>query len=409
MQSAGWTAALAVVAFLAGYGMRTFVAWWRREEERDEEEFFRLFGSALTHLASGRNTEAIEELTRAAKIRSDLAGLYLILGDLYRDRGQFDRAIRIHGGLLARTDLSRSERAQAHTSLGEDYRLAGLSDRAREAYRSALELDARSLQALKGLAKFEVEDGDWAEAADLEERILRLEPGRSGHALGYLLFEMGLEALREDDEKTAMRAFRRAVAVDQSVYPAWLYLGDLHHHQGRPARAREAWEKIVEMKPRLLHLVYDRLEQVYSEAGETGRLHSVCTRLAQRDPRDWRVRIFLALQENDRGNPDSAYRYLLEAVRARPTSITAHLELWKMAVQRGLDARVARELTGMFKTPGPFADSFVCTTCRFRSQAYVWRCPQCHAWDTFADEFAEPAPDAGTGIPGIEPRGVSDD
>lgn len=409
MSDLGWAAVVAVAAFLAGYGMRTFVAWWRREEERDEEEFFRLFGLALTHLAAGRNDEAIDELTRAAKIRSDLAGIYLILGDLYRDKGQFDRAIRIHGALLARTDLSRTERAQAHTSLGEDYRLAGLSDRAREAYRSALELDSRSLQALKGLAKFEVDDQDWEEAADLEERILRLDPGRSGHALGFLLYEMGMEALREDDEKTAIRAFRRAVTVDPTVYPAYLNMGDLYHRQGRKGRAREAWERILELKPRLLHLVYDRLEQIYSEDGEPDRIHAICQRLAQQDTLDWRVRVFLARHENDRGNPDAAYRHLMDAARARPSSITVHLELWRMALQRGLDSRVAREMSRLFKSPGPFADSFLCTTCRFRTQAYLWRCPQCHAWDTFADEPAEPAPEGVPGLPGTGPEGVSND
>jgi lipopolysaccharide biosynthesis regulator YciM len=379
MPSTGWLAAIAITAFLAGYGARSFGAWWRREEEREEEEFFHLFGSALTHLVAGRQTEAIDELSRAARIRSDVAGLYLILGDLYRDRGQFDRAIRIHHTLLARTDLSRAERAQTHTSLGEDYRQAGLSDRAREAYKLALELDSRSLQALKGLSKFEIDDGNWMEAAELD---------RSGHTLGFLLYEMGMDSLREDDEKAAMRAFRRSVAVSEHNYPSHLLIGDLHHKLGRPKKAREAWERVIEMKPRLLHLVYDRLEQVYAETGESDLLHSICLRLAERDPLDWRVRVFLALHENHRGNPDAAYRHLLDAARAHPCSITIHKELWKMTRERGLDPRVAQEMSGISKGPGPFVDPFICTTCRFRSQAYLWRCPQCHTWDTFADEPA---------------------
>lgn len=407
MSATGWILAV-LVAFLTGYGTRTFVAWWRREEEREDEAFFRLFGTALTHLAAGRSDEAIDDLTRAAKLRSDIAGLYLILGDLYRDRGQFDRAIRIHGSLLARTDLSRLERAQAHTSLGEDYRLAGLADRARDAYRMSLELDARSLQALKGLVRFEIDAGNWSGAVDLEEKILRMDPGRSGHALGFLLFEMGTAALRQDDEKEAMRAFRRAVAVDQRIYPAHLLLGDIHHRQGKHQRAREIWERIIELKPRLLHLVYDRLESVYADMGEPGRLVEICLKLAERDPLDWRVRVLLALHENDRGNPEAARRHLLDAARAHPSSLTVHLELWKLAAQRGFDRRVAEEMAGMFKSPGPFADPFICTTCRFRSRAYVWRCPQCHSWDTFADDPAESVSTSEAGAPGLDPEGAPD-
>jgi len=210
--SAGWVVTLVTAAFLLGYGARALVAWWRQEEEREDEGFYRHFGAALTHLGAGRKKEAIEELTQAARHRSDIAGLYLILGDLYRELGQFDRAIRIHASLLPRGDLSRTERAQAYTGLGEDYRTAGILDRSKEAFRQALDLDARSLPALKGLSRFAVESEMWSEAADLEDRILRLEPTRSGQTLGYIYYEMGLEELKADDEKAALRSFQKAIS-----------------------------------------------------------------------------------------------------------------------------------------------------------------------------------------------------
>lgn len=392
--SAGWLVTLVTAAFLLGYGARALVAWWRQEEEREDEGFYRHFGAALTHLGASRTKEAIDELTQAARHRSDIAGLYLILGDLYRELGQFDRAIRIHASLLPRTDLSRTERAQAYTGLGEDYRAAGILDRSKEAFKQALDLDPRSLAALKGLSRFAVEGERWAEAADLEDRILRLEPTRSGHSLGYIYYEMGVEELKADDEKAALRAFQKAVAVHDRVFPAYLFLGDIHHKQGRVRKARESWEKIVDANPRLLHLVYDRLEQVYADEGETGRLESICHHVAERDPADWRVRLLLARSENHRGNPDAAYRHLMEAVKAHPCSMSVQRELWKMTAQRGLDPRITREMAALHKGPGPFVDPYVCSTCRFRSRTYLWRCPGCHAWASFTDETPARAPAA---------------
>lgn len=390
MNSAAWIVGLVLAGFLLGYGARAFLAWWHREEEREDEEFYLHFGSALTHLVAGRAEEAIDSLTAAAKQRSDIAGVYLILGDLYREEGHFDRAIRIHTSLLARSDLSRAERAQAHTSLGEDHRAAGFADRARQSFRQALELDPRSLEALLGLRAFEIEDGRWAAAAELEEQILRIEPTRSGETLGFLYYEMGLEALRADDEKGALRAFQKAIAVDERVYPAQLFIGDIQHKAGRDRKARERWERIIELDPRLLHLVYDRLEQSYAEAGEGKRLETICHRIAERDAGDWRIRVYLAHIENDRGNPEAAYRYLLEACRANPSSMSVQRELWRMCLQRGLDGRVAREITEILGGPGPFTDPFICSTCRFRSQTYLWRCPRCQGWNTFTDEPAAP-------------------
>ena len=391
---AGWVVLLVTAAFLLGYGARAFLAWWRQEEEREDEGFYQHFGSALTHLGAGRTLQAIEDLTQAARHRSDIAGLYLILGDLYRSLGQFDRAIRIHASLLPRGELTRTERAQALTGLGEDYRAAGILDRARESLRQAIEIDPRSLPALTGLSRFAIEDELWSEAADLEERILRVEPKRSGRTLGFIYFEMGMEALKADEEKAALRDFQKAVAVHDQIIPAHLFAGDIHHKNGRPRKAKEAWEKVIEMDPRLLHLVYDRLEQVYADEGDPARLESICHKIAERDPSDWRVRLLLATAENHRGNPDAAYRHLMEAVRAHPSSISVQREIWRMTAQRGLDPRITREMAAIHKGPGPFVDPFVCATCRFGSRTYLWRCPQCHAWASFTDESPARAPSA---------------
>jgi len=398
MPPVAWVAGLLVGGFLLGYVARNFLVWWR-QEDTDDEEFDRVFSTAISHLIAGRSSEAMDELTRAARLRTDVIGVYLILGDLHRDRGQFDRALRIHGSLLGRSDMSRADRALALSSLGEDYRLAGLTDRARDAYRQAIEIETRSPMALKGLLRFEIEERNWAAAVEHEEKVLRIEPARSGRTLSFLYYEMGMEALRGDDEKGAFRALQKAIAVDERVYPAHLYLGDLHHKAGRSNKAIESWERIVELEPRLLHLVYDRLEQVCAEQGERERLDQICHRVAGRDPSDWRVRLLLAEKENDRGNPEAAYRHLLDAARAHPGSASVHRALWRMAAARGPDRRVTREMAELIHGGDLFVDALICGTCRFRSRTYLWRCPQCHEWDTFREENPPlpPAEKIGTG------------
>src|SRR5687768_15157111 len=119
--------------FAAGWWGHQALRWWHRDEEDLHEDFARLYTEGITHYIAGRRDEAVDHLTRAARLRTDVVGLYLILGDLYREKGQFDRAIRVHAGLLNRQELTRAERAQAHAGLGEDYRVAGLVERAREA------------------------------------------------------------------------------------------------------------------------------------------------------------------------------------------------------------------------------------------------------------------------------------
>lgn len=378
--------ALAAAGFGAGWATAQLLRWWRRDEADINEDFARLYSEGITHFIAGRRDEAIAELTKAARHRTDVVGLYLILGDLYRAKGLFDRAIRVHSGLLSRQELTRAERAQACASLGEDFKTAGLVERARESFEKALELDPRNLAALRAISRFCIEDRQWDKALELEERIVRLDPTRRSRPLAFIYNEIGRESMRQDDDRQAMRNFQKAIAVDDCTFPAHIFLGDLYYKEAKLRKAVEHWERIVDLEPRHLHLVFDRLEHAYRELGSEGTLEEICRRVTQRDEGDWRARVLLARIEIDRGDYESAYRYLLEAARVFPQSLTVQQELWKVTLSRGLDRRQIQSYLDLTRGVNEFADPFVCSTCRFRSLEYLWRCPQCFEWDTFTEE-----------------------
>ncbi|HKY31168.1 MAG TPA: tetratricopeptide repeat protein [Candidatus Polarisedimenticolia bacterium] len=370
----------------AGWWAARALRWWHRDEEDTNHDFARHYTEGITHFIAGRRDEAIEELTRAARLRTDVAGLYLILGDLYREKGLFDRAIRVHSGLMGRQELTRAERAQAQASLGEDFRTAGLVERSREAYRKALDLDGRNLPALRAMSRFCIEDRQWERALELEEQIIRLDRTRKNRPLAFIYNEIGREQLRQGNERAALRHFQKAIAVDERTYPAHIFLGDLYYKEGKLRKAVEHWERVVDLEPRHLPLVFDRLEGAYEDP-EIGRsIEELCRRISGRDEGNWRARVLLARLEAERGETDAAYHDLLDAARAFPRSLTVQQELWRMTLARGLDRRVIEKYLDLAKEVNEFADPFLCATCRYRSLEYLWRCPQCFEWDTFTEE-----------------------
>ncbi|MGH9866695.1 MAG: tetratricopeptide repeat protein [Candidatus Polarisedimenticolia bacterium] len=372
--------------FAGGWWGQQALRWWRRDEADLQEDFARLYTEAMTHYIAGRRDEAIDGLTRAARLRTDVVGLYLTLGDLYREKGLFDRAIRVHAGLLGRQDLTRAERAQAHASLGEDFRVAGLVERSRESYQKALDLDGRNLAALRAMSRLCIEERQWEKALELEESILRLDRLRKSRPLAFIYNEIGREQMRQGNDRAAMRHFQKAIAVDDRAYPAHIFLGDLHYKEGRLRKAVEHWERVVDLEPRHLALVFDRLENAYAEP-EIGRsLEELCRRIAELDEGNWRARVLLARQERARGEDEAAYRDLLDAARVFPGSLTVSQELWRMALARAPDRKKIESYLERVKMVNEFADPFVCSTCRYASLEYLWRCPQCFEWDTFAEE-----------------------
>ncbi len=84
----------------------------------------------LNYLINEQPDKAIEVFTKVIEVDSDTVETHLALGNLFRRRGEVDRAIRIHQNLVARQNLEPRERGEALLELGQDYMRAGLLDRA---------------------------------------------------------------------------------------------------------------------------------------------------------------------------------------------------------------------------------------------------------------------------------------
>ena len=140
-----------VVAALAGlFAGRAWAVARRGAESRPGFRSSPHYTEALHGLATGQTESAIREMAKVLREHPDSVEVQQVLALLYREVGQVERAIDMHRGLLARPDVTRTERAHALASLGTDYRKAGLLDRAAAAYGEALDVDPRNVHALAG-------------------------------------------------------------------------------------------------------------------------------------------------------------------------------------------------------------------------------------------------------------------
>lgn len=85
-------------------------------------------------LLSNKQDQAIDAFINLVKLDPDTVEMHFSLAGLFRRRGEFDRAIKIHNVLVNREDLPKKIRSRALYELGEDYLKAGLWDRAEECF-----------------------------------------------------------------------------------------------------------------------------------------------------------------------------------------------------------------------------------------------------------------------------------
>jgi lipopolysaccharide biosynthesis regulator YciM len=391
----------ALVALLVGLAVGKA---WERYKLRDGKLFDRRRARESPHYLLGLNflvanqiDLAIDELAKAASLNSDTLEVHMILGNLYREKGQVGKAITVHQSLLQRPKLSRLEHAYVLLCLGLDYKRGGFVDRATEAFNEVLQLDAKNEYALVNLQKLQEEQHQWSDAYDTRQRLSKLadveSKPRNQAILAFLENEIGLEAMRRKDYAEAVRRFNGAIDLDGRAVPAYLNLGDVRVLQGNDREAAAIWEKLVDVAPDRAYLAFDRLEALAVRAGSPERFTRLCRELIDDNPQDWRARLALSRHLAASGRPHEALDLLFAALVQNPHALGIHQAIWRALGQLRHEPALVDRYSELTRHAVFYLDPHVCMRCRYRSTELLWQCPHCHDWNTFVEERIAPAQD----------------
>ena len=391
-----------LLAFLAGLAIGKA---WERYKLQDGRWIDRRRGRESPHYILGLNflvanqiDPAIEELTKAADVAGDPLEIRLILGNLYREKGQVGRAIQEHQALLQRSNLRKLEHANVLLCLGLDYKSGGFVDRALEAFTDVLRLDPENQYALSNLEKLYEEQHQWEEAYKTRRKLASLDSaeGQNRHLaiLGFLENELGTKALKQTEYAQAARHFEAAIELDATNPPAHLTLGDVHLQLGDVPAAIAAWERLVERSPERAYLAFSRLEAAYPRLGESHRFPALCERLIADNPQDWRARLALAGYLAGQEQPREALDRLFEALVQNPHALALHQAIWQMLSRLQFAPALVTRYIDLTRDAIFYLDPHICVRCRYRSIELLWQCPNCHEWNTFVEERIAPAKDS---------------
>ena len=365
--------------------------WIDRRRARESPHYI----LGLNFLVANQIDLAIEELSKAASLDSDALEVHMILGNLYREKGQVGKAITVHQSLLQRSRLSRVEHAYVLLCLGLDYKRGGFVDRALEAFNEVLRLDAKNEYALINLQKLHEEQHEWTDAYDTRQRLTKLaatdSQPQNQAILAFLENEIGLEAMRRKDYTEATRRFQAAIELDARAVPAYLNLGDVRMAQGDEKGAAAIWDTLVQVAPDRAYLAFDRLESLAVRNGTPDRFTRLCQRLIADNSQDWRARLALSRHLAASGRPQEALDLLFAALVQNPHALSIHQAIWRALGQLRHPSSLVDRYGELTQHAVFYLDPHVCMRCRYRSTELLWQCPHCHDWNTFVEERIAPA------------------
>jgi lipopolysaccharide assembly protein B len=368
--------------------------WIDRRRARESPHYM----LGLNFLVADQIDPAIEELTKAAQMAGDSLEIHLILGNLYREKGQVGRAIQEHQALLQRPNLRRIEHAHVLLCLGLDYKRGGFVDRALEAFTEVLRLDPENEYALVNLEKLYEEQHQWKDAYATRQKLAAAAPDadkpRHHRILAFLEDALGLDAVKRKDPSEAARRFEAAIELDPANTPAYLNLGEVRFAEGDARGAIAAWERLVNQSPDRAYLAFSRLEAAYTRSGDASRFPALCRTVIRDNPQDWRARLALATHMTSHGTPREGLDILFEALVINPHALAIHQAIWETLSTLDLPQPLVERYVELTRSSVFYVDPHICIRCRYRSTELLWQCPHCHEWDTFIEERIAPAKDS---------------
>ena len=390
----------AILGFAASRIFNHFKGGWPSKVPTREGD--RAFFKGLQYLLSNDPDLAIEEFTKSVQINSDTIETYVALGNLYRSKGNIEKAIRIRQSIILRPHLDGQIKLRALVDLGHDYRKGGFLVRALETFMEVLQKEPSHLETLKAVEKICVEMRDWEKAMSARQKIARLSKEENSHAhiLAHYQTEIGKVYAGKGESARAKSAFQKALNIDEGCVDAYLHLGDFHFQRGEYRKAMGAWKRVTEVAPVFTFLAYQRLEGSYARMDNLKPVEQFLRECAGSNA-DAFTHMALARYLYNEGNHDQALSELDSALGLDPLYWEARRFKGEILLKEGMREQALAAYQDLLAHLDVPYLKFQCTVCGFKPSELQWQCPQCKEWDTiqFVD-LGRMRPESGKSLPG---------
>ncbi len=335
----------------------------------------------LNYLLNEQPDKAIELFLHIAELDKETFETQVALGHLFRRRGEVDRAIRLHQGLVNRTDLSDAQRVQALLALGEDYMKSGLLDRAETVFTELAQIDQRAPQALKHLIGIYQAERDWEKAIDNATRYEEVTGEPMGKLVGQFECELAERYRGAGKIDEARAAIARAYQADAMSVRAGIIEGRLETDSGNAEAAVRAFERAARNDPEYLPEVLQPLMQNYRKVGDLGGARAFLSEMTEHYRGIAPVLALTQLMEEQEGVAP-ARAYLGRQLKDRP-SVRGESALIDLTLAEGADSTATlhdlKHITDQLLVRNP---AYRCTRCGFGARTHHWQCPSCKEWGT---------------------------
>lgn len=361
--------------------------WWIAtkyyvaKDEKTINKLSREYIVGLNYLLNEQSDKAVDIFIKLLEVDSDTVETHLALGSLFRRRGEVDRAIRIHQNLIARPQLSLSERKESLIALGHDYMSAGLFDRAENIFIEILNLGGmKEVASLNGLLAIYQQEKAWENALDILKK-LEISTGQSFHVqAAHYYCEIAQNALQNNLIDKAVVAIKQSLNIDKMSVRASLLQAELDIQFQRYEQAIAVLKTVLYQDPDFLSEIIESLVKCYTHLDSMDECIEFLSHTIEMHPK---TKTIFVIAEHLRKQHDLDYAidFVAEKLSISPSIRGLNkLIYWHLETAYG---KVYEKLKMLYDITSKVLDNkpiYRCCNCGFSGKYLHWHCPGCKQW-----------------------------
>ena len=343
----------------------------------------REYVDGLNFLLSNQKDKAVDLFLDMLKEDDGTLEAHLTLGNLFRSRGEVDRAIRIHQALMESPSLTFEQRLLAIQQLGRDYMSAGFYDRAEEMFLQLIDEEDFQQYALQQLIIIYQSTSEWNNAINAASRLVKLGKVNYKIEIAQFYCELAATAINNNDFDQAYNLLKKSAAADNNSARTSLMLGRVLMSQDKCEQAIECFEKILHQDKAFIGEALPLLKACYAKLNQPQQFKQFLEICVQQDTGNVAELMLADMVEKDNGL-DAAQYYLYRELLKHP-NLKGFYRLMDYHVADAEQGKAKESLLLLRNMVGEQIKSvpnYRCQKCGFTVNTLYWLCPGCRSWST---------------------------
>lgn len=355
----------------------------KQKYQNDSNRLSREYVDGLNFLLSNQKDKAVDLFLDMLKEDSGTLEAHLTLGNLFRSRGEVDRAIRIHQTLMESASLTFEQRLLAIQQLGRDYMTAGFYDRAENMFTQLIDEEDFQQYALQQLIIIYQSTSEWHKAISVATKLVKLGDKKYSRYIAQFYCELAALTIAGEDLNKSLFYLQKSISADAKCARTSLMFGRIYLAEANYPRAIHYFTQILEQDKAFVSEGLPFLKVCYEAQNGKEEFKQFLKRCVEANSGSMAELMLADLIEEQSGR-DAAQYYIYRELVKHP-NLKGFYRLMDYHLAEAEEGKAKESLLLLRNMVGEqikAIPNYSCERCGFTVNSIYWLCPACRSWST---------------------------